>query len=155
MSLGCFPSLKKTLLLLFPSRKVGALSSYSRVEGALTWQHVADAACGPGISNLGTHGSARCLFSPSLDTMLIPHDYKSVCACMETAKPVIWVRGCEGARLLDRSGPSICRGLFSSTEDRTIGIFWSIFHVAQQDCSPRLSTRSLASKRKSSLAAKD
>lgn len=105
---------KKDIIIIIPFTKGRCPSSYSRVEGALTWQHVADAACGPGISNLGTHGSARCLFSPSLDTMLIPHDYKSVCACMETAKPVIWVRGCEVARLLDRSGPSICRGLFSA-----------------------------------------
>ncbi len=74
---------------------------------------------GPGISNLGTHGSALCLFSPSLDTRLIPHDYKSVCACMETAKPVIWVRGCEAShsiRTIHLSGAFSAKGSVRSTE---------------------------------------
>lgn len=112
---------------------------------------------GPGISNLGTHGSALCLFSPSLDTRLVPHDYNEnkVCvhACMHAwkrLKPVIWVRGCEASRSI-RTNIHLSGVLFPrKVQYRTIGIFWSIFHVARPDCSPRVSTRSLALK--SSLA---
>lgn len=111
---------------------------------------------GPGILNLGTHGSARCLFSPSLDTRLIPHDYNEnkmrVHACMETAKPVIWVRGCElsrSMRTIHLSGGFSAKGSVQNNRN-----LLEHLSVARQDCSPRVSTRSLASKRKSSLAAK-
>lgn len=137
------------------SRKVGALV---HILAFRSFDLAARCRCclwGPGISNLGTHGSARCLYSPSLDTRLVPHEYNENKVCVHAWKRLNQLFGCEDAKA-SRSIRTIHThvGLFPQrVQYRTIGIFWSIFHVARLECSPRVSTRRGASK--SSLAAKD